>query len=247
MRRLFIDDELRAGPLHLSGDEARHAATVLRARAGDTYLLMNGRGQQQEAQLQTVEKKSLQFTCAEPIQMAHHIEEAVHVFSAAPKGSRFDDMFRSLCELGVGGVGILTSEHSERHNVKANRLERIANEALKQSMRPYLPSFLGERALAEILAEHAESDVQLLCLDPRGEAMSFPPRPDDAVLAGSGLVPCRCLVLIGPEGGFSEAEREQCLAAGARPLRLSSAVLRIETAAIAAVGACVASWQQGVE
>lgn len=230
MRTLYA-----AGPwpdlsaIALDDEEARHGRTVLRLREGDSLRLIDGLGHWAEARIVRCDKKAL-ICQAEKVQLQAPIPgRHLTLWVCAPKGSRFEDMVRSLCELGVGRIQPLNSERSIR-SPNLSRAKRVAIDASKQSGRAYVTEMgpVVDFPTAEQVPQHA------MLLDPLGEVPA----------AGAGGEPMPTTLIIGPEGGLTDAEREHLTTAGARAIRLAPTVLRIETAAIAAAAWWTASWEQ---
>jgi 16S rRNA (uracil1498-N3)-methyltransferase len=166
---------------------------------------------------------------------------------AAPKGPRLDWMMEKCTELGVDRLLITTFERSivrpEPESVE--RLTRLTIAACKQSRRAWLPtvhvaaSLLSALTLAESsLDENAgeESSRLRLNANPARRLLIADFAENAAWLAawlhGHGPLPLRLSVVIGPEGGLTDAERETLRTAGGQTVRLAEHVLRIETAAI---------------
>src|SRR5690606_566527 len=149
----------------------------------------------------------------------------VEVIQALPKGSKIDAIVRDAVELGATRISLVRSARSVRQNVDEARLRRIALEAARQSGRGDLPA-LAMVAWEEALACDA---VGKICLHPRGD-VPF------ARFAGAPSV----AILIGPEGGFDDAELAAAETAGFALVRLGAFTMRTETACAAALGAVAA-------
>lgn len=147
---------------------------------------------------------------------------------APPKGGRFDDALRMLTELGVGGVQALSCERVSRLPDPA-RGRRVVAEAIKQCRRAWLPQVANVSDFSPL----ARDGGRLILLDADGEAV------DDFALQ-------RTTLIAGPEGGFTPTEREQLIALGARPTRIATPVLRIETAVVAAAAVWIHAWERQV-
>jgi 16S rRNA (uracil1498-N3)-methyltransferase len=226
VRTLLAPPPLTPGTVELPADEAAHGLKVLRLRVGDQLRLADGDGRAGVGTVVAAEKRSLRVAveAVEVIPDPPAAQLAVAV--AAPKGDRLADLVRGLTELGVGRIAFLATERSERDAVNLERLRRIAAEALKQCRRGRLPQ------LGPILApgDLPRQGARVILLDCAGQA----PRP------GS---PAPTWLAIGPEGGWTDAERAALVSAGAEPVRVATPVLRIETAALAAAAVWAAAWE----
>jgi 16S rRNA (uracil1498-N3)-methyltransferase len=200
----------------------RHHLRVRRTRDGDTLRLVDGQG-----------RVALGVVVGDPGEGQADIRECREVPPPPPLilavGSGDKDRFAWLAEkCGELGVTDLIPVETERtHSVGARvrgehveRLQRCAREAIKQSGAAWAPVVHLPHTLAELVARHPGA-VRWLA-DPEGSA---PP----------AVVPAQpILVAVGPEGGFTAAERQQLLQAGFHGVRLGTNTLRFETAAIAA-------------
>jgi len=214
----------------LSGDEARHAWRVLRLRAGDAAELFDGRGGHATARVIGGGPDRVELMVLELREIARP-SKSLHVAVALPKGERADWLIEKLAEFGVTsliplraarGVSIPAATRIERWNRKAEA-------AAKQSGASFLLAVRPARTPAELTAEWSCYDRVLLAdPSPQAEWLSA----GIAALGGGAT-----LALIGPEGGFTADEQRIMEAAGARRVRLSATVLRIETAALAMAAA----------
>lgn len=202
---VFVDD---LSSLTLSADDAHHLFRVLRLRDGESVTASDGRG---SWRLSTVAKESL-VAAAEPIGEAP--TATLTIATAIPKGDRAEWMVQKLTELGVSDIVLLHCERSivrwntERATGQLARLTRVAREAAMQSRRVWLPQLRGPVAVAAMAALPGAAMA-----DPDGATTEVPN-----------------VVLIGPEGGFTDAERQLCR----HTIRLGAHVMRVETAAVCA-------------
>lgn len=222
----FVPDLDEAGSYALDADEARHV-TARRLRVGDALVLFDGAGRTAQARVESLRKKSVEVV-ADSVEVAALPSPAAGcvLATAIPKGDRLSTMLQMLTQLGVTQWQPLVLQHSAIRALDpaAKRLRRILVESAKVARRPWLLSVEPPRDLGSVLDEYAGSEAASIYFgDREGRA--------------DGLAPGARLVLIGPEAGFSEAERDLILRAGALPCAFSPHNLRIE---VAAVGAAVA-------
>lgn len=208
----------------LGAEESAHAIRSRRLRVDDTIALINGTGLSALAQVNAINKKQL---CAEITEIRQHPppQPAIHVASAIPKGDRQRTMVDMLTQSGVAAVTPLHCEYSVTRftDKMQGKWQRAAIEACKQSGNPWLPDIRAALKLNDLLREIAVQGGTALFADQSGTALSelgF----DDGVI----------LVLVGPEGGFSDTEQSALKAAGVIPVRLGKHILRSETAAVTA-------------
>lgn len=230
--------ELSAGERRLDGAQARYLTRVLRLREGATVTAFDPAARSEaDATLVEVGRDHVLARFGEPRPASVVGRTDVTLVWCAGKGDKPDEVVRAATALGVGAVMIATSERSvaraeatpERHA----RLTAIALDAARQSGRGDLPTLTGPLELARLLAEVGPTAALKLCLDPGAE------RSLGAALAerrGRGL-----MLLIGPEGGFADDELALARDAGFAFVRFGTLVLRTELAAVAALGAVLAS------
>jgi 16S rRNA (uracil1498-N3)-methyltransferase len=231
---LFFSERLAdpGATLTLSGDEAHHAFAARRLHNGETLWLFDGRGGLARTTLlhSKTRGRSLELRIEERrTEPAPH--PALHLACALPKGDRQSVLLDMATQLGMTRFTPLTCERSV---VKpgANSMERwrkICLEACKQSRRFYLPILETESTATDIVIRSAAEGNSVWLAHPPAQAMS--------VSAAVNQNTKGVTILIGPEGGFTEAEIDQAVAAGARPLSLGTSILRIETAAVALLAA----------
>jgi 16S rRNA (uracil1498-N3)-methyltransferase len=193
----------------LSNDDEHHLRRVLRVRESDVITVSDGAGQWVTARLTqggvTVESE---LTAQAPPRSAT-------VISAIPKGDRPEWIVQKLTEIGATRIGFMTCARSvvrwdaARAERQRERLRKVAREASMQSRRVWLPELLDVVPFDEVI-----ESMNCSIADP----------------SGGDLAPDIDVVLVGPEGGFTEGE----LSAASSRVSLSANVLRVETAALTA-------------
>lgn len=222
--------ELRAGAVTLTGPEGHHAAAVRRLRPGERADVSDGAGTIAQGVVTSVARD-----CVTLDVVALHAVPApqprLAVAQALPKGDRGELAVELMTEVGVDEIIPWAAERSvtrwqaERGDKALARWRATAREAAKQSRRAWLPEVAGPAATAGIARRAARCYTVVL---QAGAAA----RLDELPLPGAGEV----LLLVGPEGGISPAERAAVRDAGAVEARLGPTVLRTSTAgAVAAV------------
>jgi len=208
----------------LDDEEARHASAARRIRAGDSVGLIDGRGIRARAVVDDVTRRSLTFTVHERRRVPPP-SPAIVVASAVPKGERFRTLIDMLSQLGAVALVPLICEHTtvRPRSSSVARWRRIAIEACKQSRNPHVPEIVEPLTLAESLARVGDGD-SLVYADAAGGRLENCP-------GTSG----RLHLYVGPEGGFSDGEKQRLADNGARPVAFGGNVLRVETAAVAGV------------
>ncbi len=223
LHRLFLDDDLASGAsVTLHREEAEHAARSLRLRPGDAFELVNGRGVVAHAVAVRVSARECAAEVGECRIVARPAGPELCLLAGVVRGPRFDFLVEKATELGADVVAPVLSRHSEVRpsgKEKPDRWRRIVIAALKQSRRAWLPAIEPVRTLDDWL--ESEPASCLWVADPSGG----PPH--------SGGAPVdRCLLLVGPEGGWSESEMQAFRNRGASFISLGNNRLRTETAAL---------------
>ncbi len=238
MRRRFFVDEVRNGKAEISGDDARHLTRVLRVETGQRYEISDNRNVFL-AEIETARKEHVVFKTLEKFG-APEPEARITLCAALIKFDHFEWMIEKATELGVAKIVPVQAVRSEHGLERAahkriERWRRIAVEASQQSRRAHLPEIEEPLNLRDVLAI---TDAYRFVLDedpatvPLASALPAERRASDEIA-----------VLIGPEGGWTDEERESCSAAGWTAVSLGQLILRAETAAIAALSFIGLSWR----
>ncbi|MCE9591188.1 MAG: 16S rRNA (uracil(1498)-N(3))-methyltransferase [Planctomycetes bacterium] len=219
-----ILSEGRDAVVTLDADETHHARKVLRLQPGETVDLIDGQGRSGVAELTGYADGHALLK----LRQLRHIPPPVPSIDVAvtlPKGPRADDMVNALSQLGVATLIPLRSERStvDPRAARLDRYHRAAIESAKQSGRAHFMRITETHEFADALK--LTHDVKLIA-HPTGE----PAADVTAKVAGAKSV----VVLIGPEGGWTDGELDAARGAGCRAWRFARDILRIETAAVAA-------------
>lgn len=228
-KRRFYCDDLTAGSAQLDADQAAHARKSLRLAEGDAVELYDGRGGVAQGTIAELGKSLV--VAIESHQTVAPPKPAIDLAVAIPKGPRADGLVDGVSQAGADRLIPLVTEWSvvEPGKGKQGRFERIAAESAKQCERAWLMAVDRPTRFDDLLARSGY-DLMLLA-DLQDVQQAF----FDAKSASTLLAADRVLVLVGPEGGWSPRERELAAAKGCLPWRFGPHVMRIETAAVAAV------------
>lgn len=221
---------LAAGEQQLSKELGNYLVRVLRLRAGDALCLFDPEAGT-EAAAELVRDVPAIVRVAEPQPARRASRREVTLLQGLAKGDKPEQVLRAAVALGASAVTFVRTERSVAGaELRSERLRAVMIDTARQCGRAELPRLGGLVALRDAL--HASDGVGLL-LDPNAET--------SLVENLRVLAPTHPLALaVGPEGGFSEREREQLLAAGFVPVRLAPFVLRTELAAVAALAVVAA-------
>ncbi len=237
--RLYIPEPFEAeSELDLSGDRAHYLGRVLRMKAGGQLTVFDGNGSEYPATVESLRKTSAKLRVG-----ARHFEDresprTLRLIQGVSRGERMDFVVQKATELGVTEIQPVITARSvvrldgERRQRRLAHWRGIAISACEQCGRNRLPRIAASLSLAEYLS--AESDAVLRAtLSPLASR-----RLADASPNGGGPID----LLVGPEGGLSDEEREESRQAGFESFLLGSRVLRSETAALTAIAIAQTLW-----
>lgn len=235
-RRRFFVNEIRSGTAELRGDQARHLSRVLRAEPGQQYEISDSRSAYL-AEILEARVDRVVFRVLEALD-SPEMPVQITLLAGLIKFDRFEWMIEKTTELGVDRILPVETARSEKGLGKASqkrveRWARIAREASQQARRLRAPEILPAAGLEAALAEPADCRYVL-------EEASAPPLLQQLPAARHRGV--RVAMLVGSEGGWTDAERRLTAAAGWRPVSLGPQVVRAETAAAAAVAVVTSAW-----
>ena len=247
LAKAHMPNELRAPRLHvattlaagaaatLSADQMNYLANVLRLGAGARVFVFNGRDGEFAAEIAAAGRKGLTLTLIARTRAAEAAPD-VDLLFAPLKHARLDYMAQKAVEMGAGRLRPVITHRTQVARLNLDRLEANAIEAAEQCGAVWTPKVLPPEPLDRTLAGWPAERLLVFCDEeaPRGDPLDALRKAEAD--QGAGL-------LIGPEGGFDEAERAAILRT-ARVLRLNLGprVLRADTAAVAALALLHASF-----
>lgn len=235
---LYYDPQAGTAPLgQLPADEARHAVSVMRTREGEAIRLTDGRGHLFTATVTATGRGTCAYQLEETEAVAPTWQGGIHLAVAPTKNmDRIEWLTEKATEIGLDSLTPIRCHNSERTVVKAERLERVAVSAMKQSHKARLPRIDALTPVADLIRTPFDGQKFIAhCLTPAdvaGDTLQL----TTANFLGDLIRPeGDCLVLIGPEGDFTPAEVSLALENGFTPVSLGESRLRTETAALVAV------------
>ena len=208
----------------LPEEEARHCTRVLRLSEGDEITLTDGKGNFYRAAISGASNKRcmvsiLETTHQHPLWNGH-----LHIAMAPTKNMDRNEWFaEKATEIGIDEITFLDCRFSERKNIKTDRIEKIVVSAMKQSLKARLPRIHEMTPFDKFMNQEF-----------KGQKFIAHCYKQDKKLLKEMLVPNEdTLILIGPEGDFSEEEVAKAIEKGFQPISLGNSRLRTETAALA--------------
>lgn len=212
----------------LSEEESGHCVRVLRYSVGDEILITDGKGTTYTARITNPHPKHCDFEIISREKQEPHHNFHLHIAIAPTKNiERMEWAIEKCVEIGVDEITPLLCRFSERKQLRTDRLEKIILSAAKQSLTPFLPVLHELTPYEEFISRQkpAVSYQRFIAHCYKDEKRFL----KDEIEQGRDV-----LVLIGPEGDFSEKEVADALALGFIPVSLGNSRLRTETAAVVA-------------
>jgi 16S rRNA (uracil1498-N3)-methyltransferase len=231
MTRFFIrPEQIDGDTVTLDSEDALHLDRVLRARPGDEIGILDGTGRLAVCKLTRVTKSAAMaaIVAIEPLDTEPRV--AVTVAQAMPKNAeKLEWVLQHGVEVGAAGFVIFRGRRSEpgKSSNRPDRWAKIVKTAAEQAGRARLPGVAVADDLSEVLARGRDWDRLLFCDEAERE------RTIRTELFGKSAD--TVMVLVGPEGGWTDAERECARVANAVAITLGKRTLRTETAALVAM------------
>lgn len=229
--RLFIPEDIAPGrPVPLTPEAFNYLAHVLRMPEDGKLLAFNGRDGEWRAEFRFSGKKAGIIVPVEPVR-AQTVLGRIHLAFAPLKAARLDYMVQKAVEMGAASLVPVLTRRTQVRGLKIEKLLANAIEAAEQCGILAIPDILPEVTLERFLAGHPPAKSLIFC----DEATEI---ADPVAVLRAAEPDGPVTVLIGPEGGFDESERQMLLARrGVIRLSLGPRILRADTAAVAALAA----------
>lgn len=222
MNVFYVEPEHVTGShFELTGQEAQHAAKVLRVREGDEIHATDGQGKRFTGNVEAVHRQSITVTITHTEVKPEPKPQIIMALGVIKKRDRLEFAVEKAVELGASEIALFHSHHSEKTGVKLSRLESIVMSAMKQSLRLWLPKISVSDSLEEVLKKYPQ--CKIVMAHEKADASSTLKQD----------VSENTLLLVGPEGGFSEKEVESVIESGGEIVSLGEYRLRAETAVVA--------------
>ena len=234
MRRVFLEGEI-ADTMEVRGADAHHLQRVMRAKLGEKLLVADGAGGSAEAEVAGFADGSVQLRLVRRLSEAAESQAEIELFQCLPKGDRMDFIVQKATELGVARIRPVLSQNvvvrydEKKARARVERWQKIAAEAAKQCGRTRIPEVMPIVSLRAAMEGQGAAEYALRLFFYEMEER----RELRTALSDSKA---RCIfMLVGPEGGFDEAEAQLAVAYGFSAVTLGRRILRVDTAAIVAL------------
>lgn len=214
-------------PVHyLDESESRHCIRVLRMKKGDPVTMVDGKGNLYEGIINNPDQRQCEIRVTNIINNYGKRNYRLHIaISPLKNQDRFEWFVEKSVEAGIDEITPLFCKNTEKQGIKSDRINKIINSAMKQSLKAFRPElhkpaefcdFIGSCSGGIKMIAHCNNETE------RNSIMSVYRKGEDAI------------ILIGPEGDFTEEETGIALAGGFLPVHLGSSRFRTETAGVAA-------------
>jgi 16S rRNA (uracil1498-N3)-methyltransferase len=222
---IFYTPDISGTVYTLNEVESKHCIRVLRHSKGDVLHLVDGKGGWYVALITDPNPKRCTVEVSSSKMAFEKRDYYLHVAIAPTKNiDRFEWFLEKATEIGIDEITPLLCEHSERKQIKHDRLEKVVVAAMKQSLKAYVPKLNALTRFDDFLEANSEDEKYIAhCED------EIKPHLKNLVKPGKRIV-----VLIGPEGDFSTTEIRVALQQGFKEISLGKSRLRTETAGLAA-------------
>ncbi|MBN9077146.1 MAG: 16S rRNA (uracil(1498)-N(3))-methyltransferase [Rhizobiales bacterium 65-79] len=238
MQRLYVPDDLAEGsPVEPSAPQAHYLLNVLRLGDGAEILLFNGRDGEWRAALAPSGRKKAVLIPVEQTRTQPPLPDLLYCFAPLKQG-RLDYLVQKAVEMGAGVLQPVVTQHTQVTKLGTDRLQANATEAAEQCGILAIPPVREPMKLERLLAEWEPGRRLIFCDEDVGTNNPLP--------ALQAVEERSLALLVGPEGGFSDAERRQLRALPfVTAIPLGPRILRADTAAVAALAvlqATVGDW-----
>ncbi len=210
----------------LSSEESFHCIKVLRKKLGDEIDIIDGKGNIYKANIEKDSHRTCLFSIVEKKSISKEKDYYTHIAIAPTKNQdRLEWFVEKACELGVDEISFIHTKRTERKKINLERIEKKAVSAMKQSKNLFKAQ-LNELLLFDDFMNNDFKGVN--------KYIAFVDYQNEMKLSKAISAKKNCLVMIGPEGDFTDEELSSAIKQGFQVVSLGNNVLRTETAGIVA-------------
>ena len=225
--KLFYDPDI-SGDFHvLNEEESKHCSKVLRLKKNDEVFITDGKGNLYKTILEEIHQKKTILKIVETFSEFEKRTYNLHIAIAPTKNTdRIEWFVEKATEIGIDEITPIICKNSERKSIKTDRLNRIAEAAMKQSIKAYHPKINEADDFKSFIEKCNSYDHRFI---------AFCDEENDKQYLGKAILPkTSSVILIGPEGDFNAQEILLAKTAGFVPISLGDSRLRTETAGVVA-------------
>lgn len=259
MQRYFVPaEQFTDDTVVLTGDDAHHAIRVMRMKVGDRFVVSNGSDREALVEIAQMDKSTVTAAVVENLPLTAEPRVEVWIAQSLPKGDKMETVVQKCTEIGAArfipflSARTVVQYDGRKEERRLERWQKIAKEAAEQAQRNRVPQVDAPCAWERLLQLAGVADLALICYE-KEEALHFrqllarwfQERPESFAAGsetGAQQAPAEAasrsaerrtlLLIVGPEGGFTEGEIAEAKAAGCLPISLGRRILRTETAAM---------------
>ena len=226
----------------LPRDEAEHLTRVLRLTVGDTVSVFDGRGREYLARVTAAARRDVRVQLLSSIETPREPAVPLTLVQAVLKGDRMDEVVRDAVMLGVTAIQPVVTRRAETtvaalmRGARIERWQRVALASVKQSGRAVLPDIRVPLTFENVLEEPGPA-VRLMLVEPRAHA-----NVESVAILRNEHAPLEATLMVGPEGGWEEAEWASARARGVRLMSLGPRTLRADAVPLIAIGVLQCLW-----
>ncbi len=231
MYRFFVEKyQIHDGRVDITGEDVNHIRNVLRMRPGEEVLISTGDEWEYTCAIERLEEDRVTLRVEDASRPGRELASKIWLFQCLPKGDKMETVIQKAVELGAYTVVPVASSRcvvkldERRAAQKVVRWNAIAEAAAKQSKRLIIPEVRSVMRFRDALEAAADLDVKLIPYE-RQDGMEGTRKILNAIRPGQSVA-----VMIGPEGGFDDAEVQLAREHGFEPVTLGKRILRTETA-----------------
>lgn len=245
MPKFFITDyDLIVGnTAYILGEDAHHLKKSLRIKNGDSIVVCDGVGKDYIAKVESMENDAVLIRLSEEFHKNGEPELKVNLYTAITKGEGFEYAIRKCIEAGVHSINPIITERTvvnlpdSKIDKKAERWNKIAEEAAKQSGRSLIPNVAFPKKIDTVLETLSPNELSIICYVDEGTLTL-------KEVFNKNASPKIINIFIGPEGGFTEKEWKIALSKGAFSVTLGKRILKAETAGLFVTAAAMYEYDE---
>ena len=221
----FYKEDITNDTLVLDEDTSKHVTGVLRMKVGETLLLTNGKGTKATAEIIDDHRKRCTVRIVQTQKEEKNIRGVTIAISLVKNAARFEWFLEKATEMGVREIIPLLCQRTEKEKFRHERLQHIITSAMLQSQQVWMPQLHEPTSFEKVITASAPPHKFIAHCGPQQKQSlhQFAIQPEES-----------SIILIGPEGDFTEKEIESALQRGFTPVALGSTRLRTETAGMVA-------------
>jgi len=221
----FFNPEIITGSLYLDEEESKHCIRVLRKKVGDEITILDGKGGIHTCRITNPHPKKTEFEIIQKRSIQKPVY-SIHIAIAPTKNmERIEWFLEKSIETGIQSISFIHCENSQRRRINMDRMTKKAINAVKQSQNAYLVDINDLVSFNDLVMKTDASCEKFICHAIKGE---------ENYLLHTATIGLNYLVLVGPEGDFTNDEIQLATKMGFEPVSLGNTRLRTETAGFVA-------------